>query len=62
MILPMGEIDAKGKNPDVRSGFDISIPLYAGREACWEDDNVMRWKPTLLVSPGGEYDTGRESG
>jgi hypothetical protein len=33
MILPMGEIDAKGKDPDVRSGFDIVLILYAGREA-----------------------------
>jgi len=32
MILPNGKIDAKEKNPDVRSGFDISIPFYAGRE------------------------------
>jgi hypothetical protein len=31
MILPMGEIDAKGKNPDVRSGFDTVILLYIGR-------------------------------
>jgi hypothetical protein len=25
----MGEIDAKEKNPDVRSGFDIAFTLYA---------------------------------
>jgi hypothetical protein len=30
MILPNGKIDAKEKNPDVRSGFDISFILYAG--------------------------------
>jgi hypothetical protein len=29
MILPMGEIDAKEKNPDVRSGFDMEFTLYA---------------------------------
>jgi hypothetical protein len=32
MILPNGKIDAKEKNPDVRSGFDIAFPLYAGPE------------------------------
>jgi hypothetical protein len=31
MILPMGEIDAKGKDPDVRSGFDTVVILYTGR-------------------------------
>ena len=29
MILPKGEVDAKEKNPDVRSGFDITFTLYA---------------------------------
>jgi hypothetical protein len=32
MILPIGEIDAKEKNLDVRSGFDTAILLYAGQE------------------------------
>jgi hypothetical protein len=27
MILPMGEIDAEGKDPDVRSGFNIVINI-----------------------------------
>jgi hypothetical protein len=32
MILPNGKIDAKKKNPDVRSGFDTTIKFYTGRE------------------------------
>jgi hypothetical protein len=31
MILPVGEIDAKEKTPDVRSCFDMAFLLYAGQ-------------------------------
>jgi hypothetical protein len=37
LILPNGKTDAKEKYPDVRSGFDTAILLYAGRETGWED-------------------------
>jgi hypothetical protein len=30
LSLPNGKIDAKEKNPDVRSGFVIAFILYAG--------------------------------
>jgi hypothetical protein len=31
LILPNGKIDAREKNPDVRSGFDTVFLLYTGR-------------------------------
>jgi multidrug transporter EmrE-like cation transporter len=36
MILPTGDIDAKGKTPDVRYGFDTTTLLYAGRKTGWD--------------------------